>query len=99
MDKMYFFRKILGSPFKLIAIIIFIVTGLWAFVLSISVINDALGFLGVVLGILFTPILLAAAPWYVLVEYGSFKLLIITYGGLIVGWIFYFIGLFISGNE
>ena len=64
---------------------VWIVSGIWGFLLSLAVVNQAAGFWGVVIGFLFFPITFAAAPWYAVVAWGNWFPLIISYGGFGVG--------------
>lgn len=68
-----------------IGILVWVVGGLWGFVLCLAIVEEVLGFFGVVLGFVFFPVLFIAAPWYALVAWGNAFPLVVCYGGGIGG--------------
>lgn len=91
------FKIIAGTALIWAGYITSLVAGLYGFILSFGVVSDAAGFWGVVIGLTLAPVVFAAAPIYALVAWGDATILIVNYGGLILGFLLYFIGSTISG--
>ena len=89
-------RRITGSPLKIIATIVYFGTGLVGLFLCLTVLHDMIGFLGIVLGLMFFPVMIYAIPWYMIIHFGDPSLLI--YGGVVAAGIIYFLGSLISGD-
>ncbi len=87
---------ILGLMLKIMSGICFLVFGLWAFLIDLSILNQVLGFWGVVIAFLLLPVAFVAAPWYALVAWGNPLPLIVGYGGGILALILYGIGSFLA---
>lgn len=64
-------RQVLGRPFKVVVIIAAFALGFWAFVLELAIVSEVAGFWGIVVGLLFAPVVFAAAPWYAGVHTGK----------------------------
>ena len=92
-------QKSIGLTIKYLAIIGFVVFGIWGFILDIGIVNEATGFWGVVIGVVVAPVTLVAAPWYAGVAWGNWFPLIITYGGVISSFILFSISSMITGDE
>ncbi len=54
----------MGAIFKIPAVIIYFVAGLWGFIVSLGIVVDHLGFIGGVIAFFLAPVTLALAPWY-----------------------------------
>ncbi len=91
-------RRTAGNPLKGVAYLVVIASGLIGFIICLVIVNDVIGFWGVVLGLMFFPIILAAAPWYALVAWGNPIPLILVYGGGIIAAVIYGIGASIAGD-
>lgn len=91
-------RSIIGGIFKIIGGIAYVGFGIWGLIIVLSIINQAAGFWGVVIGFFIFPVTLVAAPWYALVAWGTWFPLIVVYGGGIGASIFYGLGSVISGD-
>lgn len=91
-------RRILGSPFKAAGVVVWIVFGLWAFVLELAIVNAVAGFWGVVVAFVIAPVTFAAAPWYAGVAWGNWFPLLIGYGGTIGGVLLFGLGSLVSGD-
>lgn len=63
---------------KVLGWILFIVCGLWAFIIELYYAYNILGFLGIVLGIAIFPALLAAMPFYALFAFGNWSPLVLS---------------------
>ncbi len=92
-------RKILGTPFMTVGCLIYGISALVGFIISLMIVSEVAGFWGVVLGITLFPVVLIAGPWYALVSWGNPIPLILIYGGGILAAIFYGIGRLIFGKE
>jgi len=82
----------MGLIFKVPAFIIYIVAGLWGFIICLGIVADALGFVGTVIAFVLFPVTFAAAPWYAALAYGNWFPLILVYGGGIGASVLYGIG-------
>ncbi len=91
-------RQVLAMPFKVAGIIAAIGLGLWAFIMQIGIVNDVVGFWGVVIGVAIFPVTFAAAPWYAGVAQGNWFPLILGYGGPFAGMLLYQLGSLIAGE-
>lgn len=85
-------RDSIGTIFKVLGGIVFAIFGLWAFFLDLTIIGQAAGFWGFVIGFFVAPITFVAAPWYAGLVLGNWFPLLIGYGGGIVALIFFGIG-------
>ncbi len=79
--------------------IVLVVSGLWSFVLDLAILVDAMGFPGAVLGLLFLPVTLVAAPWYAGVAYGNWFPLLLGYGGGGLAWLLLMIGMAVGDDR
>jgi hypothetical protein len=84
--------KAIGRLLKIISYIVYAIFGLWGFILSLSIINYAAGFWGVVIGFAFLPLTFVAAPWYALVQWGTWYPLTVNYGGIAIASVIYGLG-------
>lgn len=92
-------RKVLGMPFKILGAISAIVFGLWGMILTVGIVSDVAGFLGVCIGFILFPVMFVAAPWYALVAWGDWLPLLVCYGGGILFAMLYVLGQTIAGDE
>ncbi len=90
--------KGLGIIFKGLGIVLWVIFGLISFIISLMIVNEVAGFLGVVIAFVFTPVMLAVVPWYALIAWGNFLPLLIIYGGGIFAGIVFYIGTVLSGD-
>ncbi len=63
-----------------------------SFVVSLSVVQRAAGFWGVVVAFCLAPVTFLAAPWYALVAWDNPLPLILTYGTTSLSWLVEWIG-------
>jgi len=91
--------KTVGWIFSVIGIIGIIIVGIWGLIIDLAIINEAVGFWGVVIGFTFFPILFAVAPWYALIAHGNYFPLLLQYGGGIAVLILFYIGHFLLKPE
>ena len=83
------FKRIRLSPLFLISILIYIVSGIWGLFICFTVVKDVFGPIIAFLGLIFFPFILALAPWYAALANHDFYPLLIVYGGLILGTLFF----------
>lgn len=88
--------KSFGNLFKIVAGIIFAITGIWGFFLCLAIIVKVAGFWGLAASLVLTPITFVAAPLYAGFAWGNWFPLFLTYGGGLVAAIFFGIGLTIN---
>jgi hypothetical protein len=82
----------MGTIFKVPAVVIYIVAGLWGFFVSLGIVIDAVGFIGGVIAFALFPVTLAFAPWYAALAHGNWFPLILVYGGGIIASVLYAVG-------
>lgn len=70
----------MGKLFKAPAFALYIIGGLWSFVISLGIIHDVAGTLGVIVAFFLLPITLYVAPWYAAFAQHNWSLVILTYG-------------------
>lgn len=92
-------RWSIGGIFKIIAMIGYFIFGIWGLIISVAIVNYAAGFWGVVIGFFIFPVTLVAAPWYALVEFGTWYPLVVIYGGGIFSSLLFGIGTLIAGDD
>ena len=97
-DKRRFPVKALGSLLKGVGYVAYFVFGIWGFILSLAIINHAVGFWGSLIAFVIFPVTLVFAPWYALIAYGTWYPLIVIYGGGIFATILAGIGFSIAGE-
>lgn len=74
------------SASDVLAASVFFVLVLGGLLLCLEVAYNLIGTAGVVLGVVFFPVLLLTAPWYALFALGHPLPAILCYGGAIIGW-------------
>ena len=91
-------RKILGLSFKFLGIAAYLIGGFWGLILCVGIVNNALGFLGVVVSLFLFPFLITLAPLFDGFANGEWMTLMVVYGGGLVGFVLHSIGFAISGE-
>lgn len=82
----------MGAIFKIPAGIIYVVGGIWGFVVCLGIIADALGFIGAVIAFFLLPITIYLAPFYAGLAQGNWFPLMLVYGSGIAAMVLYVIG-------
>lgn len=77
-------RRLLSKIIRVATVGVWIVSGILSVIIDLMIVNEEWGFLGVVAAFVLAPVTLMAAPWYALVEYGTWTPLLISYGGVIL---------------
>jgi hypothetical protein len=88
----------MGIVFKIPAIIVSLVSGVWGFFICMAIVTDALGFIGGAIAFMFFPIALAFAPWYAAIANANWFPLLLVYGGGLGAAALYGIGVAIDGD-
>lgn len=91
-------REKMGVIFKVPAVIVYIVAGLWGFVISLDIVTDLFGFIGGAIAFFFFPVALAFAPWYEALANSNWFPVLLVYGGGIGGALLYGLGAMIDGD-
>lgn len=88
----------MGSVFKIPALIVYVVGGLWGLIVCLGIVSSKAGTLAAIIAFFVLPITLYIAPWYVgFVESNWFPVLLV-YGSGIAAAILYGIGALIDGD-
>jgi hypothetical protein len=69
---------------KLLGTLIYLVCGIWGFILSLKVIYAMWGIIGVVVSFFLAPITFALVPIYHGFTEGDWSIIVISYGGLLI---------------
>jgi hypothetical protein len=91
-------RKILGGFFKICGGLVSVIYGLWGFYLSMKIVGQVAGFWGFVIGFGVAPITFVVAPWYEGIVRNDWFPLVFSYGGAIIGGVFFWVGSLIAGD-
>ena len=83
------FKRIRLSPLFLISILIYVISGIWGLIICFTVVKDVFGPIIAFLGLIFFPFILTLAPWYAALANHDFYPLLIVYGGIILGTLFF----------
>jgi hypothetical protein len=86
----------MGKIFKIPAMIVYIVGGLWGFLVSIAIVSKELGFLGGAIAFVVFPVTLYFAPWYEGLVHANWFPVALVYGTTIIAAILYGIGALID---
>jgi len=73
-------RKFLGTPLFIIAVISFVIGGIYSLAICLAIVKAVFGEVVAYLSLLVFPVLLALAPWYALLAWGNYRPLLIVYG-------------------
>lgn len=86
----------MGALFKVPAIIIYVLGGIWGLFITLGIIYDSFGFFGALIAFLIFPIALYVAPLYVGIVDGNWLPSIVCYGSGIIAIVMLFIGTLID---
>ena len=78
--------------FKVLGVTIYTLCGLWSFFISMAIVTDNLGFIGSFFAFMIFPATITFAPLYEALANSNWFLFILTYGGAIIGGIFFWLG-------
>lgn len=82
----------MGAIFKVPAMIIYTLGGLWGFFICLGIVDDALGLIGTVIAFFLFPVTIYLAPWYAGFFKGNWFPILVVYGSSILAFALYFIG-------
>jgi uncharacterized membrane protein len=83
------FKAIRLSPLFLIGILIYVITAFWGLFICFAVVKNVFGPVIAFLGLIFFPFVLTLAPWYAALANHDFYPLLIVYGGVFLGTLFF----------
>ena len=83
------FKAIRLSPLFLVGVLIYVITAFWGLFICFDVVKEVFGPIIAFLGLIFFPFILTLAPWYAALANHDFYPLMIVYGGLILGTLFF----------
>jgi len=89
----------MGLIFKILALVIYCVAGLWGFFVSLGIVVDHLGPVVGAAAVILAPVTLGFAPWYAALANSDWFLVILVYGGAILATTLYFIGSAIDDEQ
>jgi len=70
----------MGSIFKVPAMIVYFVGGIWGLIICLGIVYAKLGFFGVLAGLVLFPAVLYLAPWYVAIADHNWYPVLVVYG-------------------
>jgi len=82
----------MGAIFKVPALIIYFVGGIWGLIICLGIVSEHLGTIGVIVGMLIFPAVLYLAPWYAGFADGNWFPVMLIYGTTIAYVILHTIG-------
>ena len=82
----------MDKVFYTIGGILVIAMGLWGAFLCYLIVESAFGGVVAIISLFFFPALLGFAPWFALFAHGDFLPLLVTYGGMAPGFVFFWLG-------
>lgn len=88
----------IGKVISGLGTVCYCVFGVWGFILSLAIVNQAVGFWGFVAAFVLFPVTFVAAPWYALFHWGTWFPLEVSYGGFIAASILMSVGGFLNAD-
>lgn len=88
----------MGTLFKIPGILLFIVSGVWGFFISMGIVVDNLGFLGGAIAFMIFPATMAFAPLYEGLANSNWFPVLLVYGGMVGAMVLNGIGEAIDGR-
>jgi hypothetical protein len=82
----------MGAIFKVPGYIVYVLGGLWGLIICLGIVKAKLGFIGVIVGFVFFPVIVYLAPWYVGFADSNWQPLMVVYGSGIAAMILIGIG-------
>lgn len=89
----------MGMLFKVPAIILWLLGGLWGLFICLGIIYDSFGFFGALIAFFVLPFTLYLAPWYSAFADGNWQPVIVIYGTTVAAMVLMFIGTMIDGDK
>jgi len=91
-------REILGTLSLIIAILIYVVGGIFTLIICLTIVRAVFGQVVSYLSLLVFPALLVLAPWYAFLAWGNYHPLVVVYGIWIIASIFYSLSKWLKRN-
>lgn len=88
----------MAAIFKIPGYLIYFISGIWGFFLSLEIVVDNLGFLGGAIAFFLAPVTLVFAPWYEAIANSDWFLIMLVYGGAIAATVLFAIGSALDGD-
>ena len=82
----------MGAVFKIPAFLIYVIGGIWGFILCAGIIHVKFGFLGALVAFIIFPFTFALVPWYAGIADGNWFPLALNYGSVLAGGVLFAIG-------
>lgn len=90
--------QVLGRLIQILGGVVFILASLIGFLSSIAIVVKTWGVWAFILGMVLFPIVFAVAPFYIGFALGDWSVVIVQYGGMLVGFILVAIGTALEGK-
>ena len=92
-------KKILGTFLLVIAVLIYIIGGIYDLIICLAIVRVVFGQVVAYLSLLVFPVVIALAPWYAFFAWGRYYPLVIVYGMGITATIFFFVSKWLIGDH
>ena len=89
----------MGVIFKIPAVLLYAVAGLWGGFVILGLISDYFGLIGIIISLMVAPITFAVVPWYEGFSNSHWFPVILVYGSVIYAMVLYGIGSAIDGYD
>jgi len=91
-------REILGTLLLIIAILSYVIGGIYTLIICLAIVRVVFGQVVAYLSLLIFPVLIALAPWYAFLAWGNYQPLLVVYGIWITASIFFGLSKWLKGN-
>jgi len=92
-------KKTLGIFLSVIAVLIYIIGGIYGLIICLAIVRAVFGQAVAYLSLLVFPVLITLAPWYAFFAWGRYYPLVIVYGMGITATIFFFVSKWLIGDH
>jgi hypothetical protein len=82
----------MGMIFKVPAVVIYVLGGLWGLFICMGIIYNTLGFFGSVIAFFVLPFTLYLAPWYAGFAQGNWQPVLVIYGSSVAAFVLFMLG-------
>lgn len=91
-------REILGTLLFIIAMLSYVVGGIYTLIICLAIVREVFGQVVAFLSLLVFPVLIVLAPWYAFLSWGNYYPLLVVYGIWIISTIFAGLSKWLKGN-
>lgn len=91
-------REILGTLLLIIAIISYVIGGIYTLIICLAIVRMVFGQVVAYFSLLIFPVLIALAPWYAFLAWGNYHPLLVVYGIWIIASFFFGLSKWLKGN-